>query len=170
MAATPTVSSLDQTLKNSPFWPDVSPRAVVEAVNIAATGRDGPIVARVLEAMAKTNEALRAARIAAQADGFASLEAWALAQPDAEDDALNGQPAALLFYHQAVAAWTKARVIAMQATSSRTPNRAEAEAAAAENTVGWWETRFAEAVGALSRRLAPQLQATSDFGVRVALI
>lgn len=164
----PAASPLDQTLPNSAFWPAVSPRAIAESVGLASTGRDMIAVSRIMESMVHTNDALKAARLAAQALGYATLQAWHEAQTGAAEDLVNETPAVVHLYMQAVGALTKSRVIAGQPAQATRPTNDAAQAA--DMSREWWDEQYSQAIAGIYRRLDPGAGMSADFGFYCASI
>jgi hypothetical protein len=163
LASAPSV--LDGTLGNDGFWPDVPVRAVVAAHRLQVDGRDGALTATLTEAIIETNEALAAAKAAAQAEGHATLAEYAEAHPDE----IGGQPVLVTLYLQAVGHWAKAAEVERRPGVDRKPI-ADGDADGQAKLTTSFLDQHQRTIARILKRMAPDQPAPTNSGVYVASI
>lgn len=157
---------LDAILENDGFWPPVPVRALVDAWRVPPDSRDGLLVSVLIDSILDTNEAVAEARAKAEADGYATLAAYAAAHPA---DVLAGQAVAERLYLSAVYNLAKARSIKrLQSTARRAVQ--ETEALAGDNTEQYFLDEHQNAVARLLGRMAPGKARPTNSGVYVGSI
>lgn len=164
MAQTPTL--LDTILVNDRFWPDVPIRDWVEGYRIPLDGREQGVKPVLLAAMLDANDALKPAKAAAKAAGYATLADYSSAHPE---EVLDGQPEVQILYFAAVFNLAKAKTLKRLQVQNRRPLQ-ETETLATDNTEGYFLDESQNAVGRILERMAPAAEASTRFGIYVAEI
>lgn len=100
----PSASTLEPEIVSGPFWPNIDPKAVREEHRIDNTTTPARLRGSLIEAIAETNNALRAWRIAHQDLGASTLDGI-----DAEQ--IDGVSILVHKYRRAVGVLTKALLL-----------------------------------------------------------
>lgn len=155
---------LDRTLANDGFWPDVEIRAINEGFRLAPDGREGMILEVLKAAIIDANDALTDAKAQAQADGFATLAAYADSVPDRM---VGGDPEVFVLYRAAVGNLAKAKQVKRRQDVQRKPVT-DSEALGADNTETYWLDESQGAIARIANRLAPDIGGSTVHGAHVA--